>query len=104
MNTAPVNATVELLYSKTTNTTAHRHSWYLDIKQIRPKKQYRWTLKERTVLYKLRVVENKSIPEIQKYFRKLNNIPIYLGVDEDSDKFSRTRCISGLLTGNRLYF
>ena len=32
-----------------------------------------------------------SIAEIQRYFRNKNKIPVFLGVNDDSDKFSRTR-------------
>ena len=70
---------------------SRRSEWYLDVHSIRPKRQFTWTLTERALLYKLRVEKKMSIAEIQKYFRKKKKIPVFLGVDEDSDKFSRTR-------------
>ena len=93
MTKAPTvsNATIEDLYPRTKKSALQRKSWYLDIKSIRPKKQFRWTLAERTLLYKLRVEKGMSIPEIQIYFRKKNKIPIYLGANDKNDKFSRTR-------------
>ena len=93
MNKAPVvaNVTVGDLYPKTKKAALQRKAWYLDTKSIRQKKQFKWTLSERALLYDLRVKQGMSIPEIQKYFRKKNKIPIYLGVDDKNDKFSRTR-------------
>jgi hypothetical protein len=88
---APVDVTVEDLFYQTKKPGTQRKSWYLDKKNIRPKKQFRWTLQERATLYKMRITQGKSIPEIQKYFRRINNITTFLGVDDKSDKFSRTR-------------
>jgi hypothetical protein len=91
MKTAPVDTTVEELYPRTKIRRTRRKNWYLDKNYVRPKKQFRWTLTERALLYMLRVEQNNSIAEIQKYFRKKNKIPVFLGEDDDSDKFSRTR-------------
>lgn len=68
-----------------------RDAWYLNLKVLRPKTQYKWTLYERSLLYQMRVVQHKSIREIQEYFRKMNSIPTGLDVDDPNDKFSRTR-------------
>jgi hypothetical protein len=89
MCTAPV--TVGLLYPPTNHTASRRQPWYLDVHQLRPKKHFKWTLKERAILYRLRILEQKSILEIQGFFRKKNNIPIDLCADDSNDKFSRTR-------------
>jgi hypothetical protein len=91
MKTAPVTTTIEVLYPKTSAASLRRKDWYLDKTSIRPKKQFRWTMEERATLYNLRVEKEWSIPEIQKHFRRKNKIPIFLGIDDDNDKFSRTR-------------
>lgn len=88
---APVNTTVEDLYPILSKPAIKRKLWYLDKNSLRPRTQFRWTLAERILLYDLRVVKGMSIPEIQKYLRKENKIPIYLDVDDNTDKFSRTR-------------
>ena len=89
MKSAPV--TIETLYPRQEKAIRLRQVWYMDEKVIKQKRQFRWTLEERTTLYDLRVKKNKSIAEIQKYFRKKNRIPLYLGPDDPNDKFSRTR-------------
>lgn len=68
-----------------------RKKWYLNKKEIRQKTQYKWTLEERLILYQLRVEQKKCIPEIQRYFRKLYKLPIPTGIDDNKDKYSRTR-------------
>lgn len=89
MKTAPV--TIETLYPKQTKSVKTRQSWYMDVNVIKQKRLFRWTVEERALLYDLRIVKGKSITEIQKFFRKKNKIPVYLGPDDPSDKFSRTR-------------
>jgi len=88
---APIDITIEDILNKKPKSNAQRPAWYLDKDSIRPKKQFRWTLKERAILYKMRIIQNKSISDIQKYFRIQNNIPIILGINDKNDKFSRTR-------------
>lgn len=89
MKKAPVITTVGDLYPR--RSAHHREPWYTDKKSIKEKRQFRWTVEERALLYDLRIKKNKSIAEIQKFFRKKNKIPLYLGPDDNSDKFSRTR-------------
>ncbi len=91
MNLAPKTATVEDLYPEKTSSVRLQRAWYLDEKVIRTKRLFRWTLEERALLYDLRIKKGKSIAEIQKFFRIKNKIPISLGPDDNSDKFSRTR-------------
>jgi hypothetical protein len=86
----PVTTTVGNLYPNFSKAAIKRKTWYLDRNNLRPRTQFRWTLEERTLLYDLRVVKGMSIPEIQRYLRRINKIPICLGPD-DTDKFSRTR-------------
>jgi hypothetical protein len=68
-----------------------RKQWYLDKKEIRPKTQYKWTMEERMILYELRIEREMTIPEIQRYFRKLYKLPIPTDIDDKKDKYSRTR-------------
>jgi hypothetical protein len=92
MESAPV--TLEDLYPKHSvqpKPQKARQPWYMDVKVIKQKRLFRWTVEERALLYDLRIVKGKSITEIQKLFRKKNNITSYLGPDDPSDKFSRTR-------------
>lgn len=64
-----------------------RPKWYLDIKIFRPSKQFRWTEKERKLLYEMRVIKEMSITAIQRYFRKKYDIPY----DSTDDQFTNTR-------------
>jgi hypothetical protein len=88
---APITTTVGDLYPIQSTAAIKRKTWYLDKKDLRPRTQFKWTFEERTMLYDLRVVKGMSIPEIQKYLRKINNVSVRLGPDNSKDKFSRTR-------------
>jgi len=76
-----------------TKSSSHikRKKWYLNKKDIRQKTQYKWTTEERLILYQCRVEKGMSIPEIQRYFRKLYRLPIPNDIDDKKDKYSRTR-------------
>lgn len=91
MKTAPITTTLEDLYPNTKKAMLRRKPWYTDKEVIPSKKKFKWTLDERAILYKLRVENNMSITAIQKFFREKNNIPIFLGEEDTSDKYSRTR-------------
>jgi hypothetical protein len=88
---APVTTIVGDIYPNFSTAAIKRKTWYLDLNNIRPRTQFKWTLEERALLYDLRVIKGMSIPEIQKYLRRINHIPAYLDVDDKTDKFSRTR-------------